>query len=123
MATDPNRLAGIASVTIDGQSFSIVGEGTYVLSASTRATLKGQSGVEGYSEMPNEGKISWKGRDSSSVDIAALNDAVNATIVLSLANGKTIIGRNMWRTGDPVSVNTEDGSFSIEFDGPDVVAA
>lgn len=123
MANDPNRLAGTASVTIDGQSFTIVGEGTYRLSSAHRETLKGQTGVEGYSEMPMEGKISWKGRDGYNVDIAALNAATNATIVLSPANGKSIIGRNMWRTGDPIEINTEDGSLSIEFDGPDVIAA
>lgn len=120
---DPLRLAGIASVTIDGVAYSIVGEGTYRPSTNTRETLKGQSGVHGYSEMPNAGKISWKGRDSSDVVIAALNDATNATVVLSLANGKTIIGRNMWRVGESIEVNTEDGSFSVEFEGVDVVEA
>lgn len=123
MTNDPNRLAGTASVTIDGQSYTIVGDGTYRLSSVHRETLKGQSGVEGYSEMAEEGKISWKGRDGYNVDIAALNAATNATVVLSPANGKSIIGRNMWRTGDPIEINTEDGSFTIEFDGPDVIAA
>lgn len=123
MATDPNRIAGTASVTIDGQSFTIVGEGTYRLSAEHRETLKGQSGIEGYSAMPMEGKISWKGRDGSNVDIDALNNATNATVVLTPANGKSIIARNAWRSGDPIEVNTEDGSFSIEFDSPDVIAA
>jgi hypothetical protein len=70
--------------------------------------------------MPTPGKISWKGRDSSAVLIGALNNAVNATVVLAIANGKVIIGRNMWRAGEPVEVNTEDASFSIEFEGPDV---
>lgn len=120
---DPRLLAGTASVTIDGVSFSITGEGVYRVSGAARETLEGQDGPHGYSEKVRAGKIAWKGRDSSAVLIAALNAATNVTVVLSLANGKTIIGRNMWRVGDPIEVNTEDASFSVEFDGTDVVEA
>lgn len=117
---DPNRLAGVASVTVDGTANSISGEGTYRPSVAKRETLMGQDGYHGYSEMPQAGKISWKGRDSGAINIAALNNASNASVVLILANGKTIIGRNMARVGDPIEVNTEDGTFSVEFEGPDV---
>jgi hypothetical protein len=117
---DPNRLAGTASVTIDGSSYDISGEGTYRPSVSSRETLLGQNGVHGYKEMPQAGKISWKGRDSGGISIAALNNAVDATVVLVLANGKTIVGRNMWRAGDPIEVNSEDATFEVNFEGPDV---
>lgn len=120
MATDPQRLAGVATVTIDGQAFSIAGEGTYALSDSTREPLMGQDGYHGYAEKPQPGKISWKGRDSGAVSISALNGTVNATVVLALANGKTIIGSNMTRMGDPIAVNTEDATFDMEFLGPSV---
>lgn len=117
---DPNRLAGTASVTIDGKAFSISGEGTYRPNTNSRETLSGMDGIHGYSEKPMPGKISWKGRDGSAVAIQALTNATNATVVLSLANGKIIIGRNMWRVGDPIEVNTEDATFTVEFEGPDV---
>lgn len=120
---DPLRLAGVASVTIDGAAYSIAGEGTYRVSTSKRETLSGQDGVHGYSEMPQPGKISWKGRDSGALSIGALDNAVNATVVLVLANGKTIIGRNMWRVGDPIEVNSEDATFTVEFESADVVEA
>lgn len=120
MTAVPNLLAGTASVTIDGVSYAISGEGTYRPSTTKRETLTGQDGVHGYSELPHPGKISWKGRDSSAVAIAALNGATNVTVTLVLANGKTIIGRNMWRVGDPIEVNTEDATFSVEFEGADV---
>lgn len=115
-----NRLAGTAFVTIDGKNYAIVGEGSYRTNTSTRETLKGQDGVHGYKEMPEPGMISWKGRDSAAVSIQALNDAVDATVVLELANGKSIIGRNMWRAGDPIEVNSEEGTFELKFEGPDV---
>lgn len=118
---DPNRLAGVASVTIDGKAYSIAGEGTYRPSGSSRQSLTGQDGYHGYSEMPQPGRISWQGRDSGAVNIAALNEATDATVVLSLANGKTIIGRNMVRVGEQaIEVNTTDATFTVEFEGPDV---
>ncbi|MDQ2763013.1 MAG: phage tail tube protein [Pseudomonadota bacterium] len=120
---DQNALAGFASVTIDGAAYSIVGEGTYRTASPDRETLKGQDGIHGFSEMPNAGKISWKGRDSGAVSIEALNKASNVTVVLVLINGKTIIGRNMWRVGPAVEVNTEDASFAIEFESADVTEA
>lgn len=117
---DPNRIAGTASITVDGRAYSIAGEGTYRVSAAKRETLTGQDGVHGYSEMPSAGKISWKGRDSGALSIGALDNAADATVVLSLANGKTIIGRNMWRTGEPIEVNSEDATFTVEFESDDV---
>lgn len=115
-----SAIAGWAYVTVDGLSYSIVGEGTYRVSKSKRETMTGQDGVHGYSEVQSPGKISWKGRDSSTLNIGKLNDATNATVVLSLANGKMIIARNAWRVGDPLEVNSEDATFSIEFDSTDV---
>lgn len=121
---DPNRLAGVASVTIDGTPYSIVGEGTYRPHGAKRETLTGQDGVHGYSEMPIAGTIRWRGRDSGSMSITALSNAANVTVVLALANGKTVIGRNMWRVGEgPIEVNTEEGSFEVAFEGPEVVEA
>ncbi len=121
---DPNRIAGVASVTINGNAYSIAGEGVYRPSGSKRETLMGQDGIHGYSEMPQPGKISWKGRDSGAVSISALSEASDATVVLSLANGKTVIGRNMWRIGEgAIEVNTEDASFEVVFEGPDVAEA
>lgn len=121
---DSQRLAGVASVTIDGRAFSIAGEGTYAPSGAGREALTGQDGYHGYSERPMPGRIRWKGRDSGAVSIAALGTASDATVVLSLANGKTIIGRNMARIGEgPIEVNTEDATFEVEFVGPDVTEA
>lgn len=117
---DSMLLAGVLTITIDGTPYNIVGEGAYRLSANHRETLKGQDTVHGFSESVMEGKISFKGRDSSRISITDVNNLTNSTVVFALANGKTIIGRNMWRTGDPIEVATEDASFSVEFDGPDV---
>lgn len=123
MADDINRLAGTAYVAIDGTSYSLTGELTYRLSGETTESLTGQDGYHGYSAKPIPGKIGFKGRDSNGLSVDALNRARNVTVTAELANGKTILGRNMTRIGDPVEVNTEDASFAVEFEGPDVVEA
>ncbi len=117
---DENRLAGFLSLTIDGRTYSVAGAGVYRVSANKRETLTGQDGVHGYSEMPQAGRMAWNGRDGSDTLIKAINDATDATLVMSLANGKVIVGRNMWRTGEPIEVNTEDATFAVEFEGVDV---
>ncbi|WP_260927361.1 phage tail tube protein [Novosphingobium sp. 9] len=118
-----NLIAGFAYITIDGTSYAIAGEGTYRLSTAKRETLIGQDGVHGYAETPASGMISWKGRDSGSLSISDLSDAVDATIQLELANGKNIIARNAWRSGDPVEVSSEDATFTVQFESADVTEA
>lgn len=115
-----NRLAGVASITIDGKAYSIVGEGTYRVSSSTRDALKGQDGIHGFKEMAETGRISWTGRDSGSLSMTDLNAATGVTVVLTSANGKVIIGSKMWRSGDPAEVNTEEGTFQVVFESDDV---
>jgi hypothetical protein len=120
--TTSRRLAGIAEVTIDGDSWDIVGDLEYSTSRATRETLKGQTRVEGYSEMPNQGYLSMKLRDRSDQTVQSLNAKTSATIIAAAANGKTIYGAGMWQTGE-IAVNTMEGSFSIRFDGDNVQEA
>lgn len=47
----------------------------------------------------------------------------NATLVAVAANGETIHGSSLWRTHTPPKVNTQDGTFDIEFAGPSVTEA
>jgi len=121
--TTSSRLAGIISFTIDGDTWAVVGPLEYVATDVEVTTLKGQSGVEGYSEMPCEGTISAKLRDRGDEAVASLSAKRNATLVAVAANGKTIYGSGMWRTGTPPKVNTQDGTFDIEFAGPSVTEA
>ena len=120
MATTANALAGTCYVTAGGVTYDIVGEGNYQCSSVVREALQGQNGFQGFSEKQVGGMMSWKGRNSSAVSIAALNNLVNASVVFELINGKVIVGQGMFRNGDPIKVDTEDGSFDIELFGPTV---
>ncbi len=120
MPDNANRLAGVCYITADGRSFAVAGAGSYTPASPARETLMGQDGYHGYKEMPAAGKMSWTGRDSGGVKVGELADLTNVTVTFELANGKMVIGRNMSRVGEAPTVNTEEGTFDIAFEGPSV---
>jgi Phage tail tube protein len=114
------RIAGVAALTINGAAWNVVGDLEYGPTTVTRETMKGQTQVEGYSEMPQQGSITANLRDQGSTTIFSLNQLTNATIIAQLANGKTVYGTPMWQVGE-IAVNTQEGSFKITFEGPSVI--
>jgi hypothetical protein len=116
------RIAGIISLTINGDTWDVVGDWEYSPVTVTRETMKGQSRVEGYSEMPNQAYMSGRMRDRSDATVYSLNGMTDATLVAQLANGKTVYGSSMWQTGE-IGVNTQDGVFTIRFESDSVVEA
>ncbi|WP_428492163.1 phage tail tube protein [Rhodopila sp.] len=116
----PNvRLAGIVAMTIDGDTWDVTGDAAYGPSTVTRETLKGQSRVEGFSEMPMQGYIAATLRARGDTTVYSLNGKTSTTIVLQLANGITVYGANMWQVGE-IEVRTQEGSFAIRFEGDSV---
>ena len=118
MADNTNRRAGVVTLTIDNTTYDVAGDCSYNPSLVTRETLKGQSGVQGYSEMPNAPHIAFKLRDSGGLKISAVNGLTNSTVTAGLANGKTVIGRNMWQVGD-LDVGTQEAVTDVRFEGFD----
>lgn len=116
------RLAGVASLTIDGDSWDIVGDLEYSPTTVVRETLKGQTAVEGYSEMPQQGYLSMRLRDRSDATVYSLNQKSSAQVTAQLANGKTVYGYGMWQVGE-IGVNTQEATFSIRFESGEVVEA
>ena len=115
MADNTNRLAGVATVSGDGETFMLSGDLAYGVSTFSRETMIGQDRVHGYSEKPHPGFISATIRDSGGTGVARINAMTNATVVCELANGKTIIGRNMW-TVDVQEVKTTDATFDVKWE-------
>lgn len=118
--TTRGRLAGVAAITIDGDAWDVVGDLEYSPSTVARETLKGQTAVEGYSEMPQQGYMSMRLRDRSDETVYSLNGKTGSTIIAQLANGKTVYGYSLWQTGE-IGVNTQEATFQIRFEGPNVV--
>lgn len=116
MADNTNRIAGTANLTVNGKSYMVAGDFEYNPSKVTRQTLSGQDGVHGYSETPRPGSISATLRDAGGLTVADLNDMTNVTVVTELANGKTIIGSNMWTIEDQTAKST-DATIEVKWEG------
>lgn len=114
------RLAGIVTLTVDTQVYMGQGDIEYNVSKINRTTLAGQTGVEGYSEMPVAGHISGNLRDFKGLKVADFNAMTNVTVTLELANGKVITGRNMWQVGEALAVNTQEGTVAVRWESNDV---
>ena len=109
-------IAGAASLTVDGTPYNITAS-DFRTSAFKAETLKGQTQVEGYSEMPMEGFISATVRLQPNQSSNDLISARGATVVLVRRSGQTVYGAGMWQTEDGAT-NTVDGTMSVKFEGP-----
>jgi hypothetical protein len=116
MADDTNRLAGVAYLTVNGQNYMLAGDLTYSTAKFSRESLTGQDQVHGYAEKPRAPFISATLRDAGDLTVDDFNSMTNHTITLELANGKTIIGRNMW-TVEAQEVKTTEGTFEVKWEG------
>ena len=120
MAEDTtNRLAGVATIQVGGTNYLLQGELSYSPSTVTRETLAGQDQVHGFKEMPVAGFISGTLRDTDNLTVAAFNAMTNVTVSLSLANGKQVVGRNMWCV-NAQTVKATDATFEVRFESPSV---
>lgn len=113
------RLAGIASIAIDGVSYDVKGELNWSPSSIKRETLIGQSGIPGYSEMPIAGFVSATLFDNGGITVADFNQMVSVTIQIIQANGKQIVGTGMWST-EANEVQSEPGTFAVKFESDDI---
>lgn len=117
MATNnQNRLAGLAYVTVNGVQYLCAGDFAWNPSKVNRETLVGMDYVHGYKETPQQGMISATFRDTGGLTVADFNDMTNVTVVAELANGKTIVGRNMW-TVDTQEVKSADATVDVKWEG------
>lgn len=117
MSDNTNRIAGVATIKVDGVSYMLEGKLEYSTALVARETLTGQDTVHGYSEKPKAPYIAGTFRAAQGLNTQALNGITNSTVSAQLANGTLVIGRNMWQVGDEIKVNTEDGTFDIRFEG------
>lgn len=113
-------IAGVAFVSVNGARQRLVGEAKYRMSGETREAKNGADGFHGYKAKPQNGMIEFKIRNAADVDLGALSALTNETITLELANGKTVVGRNMFRSGEPLEADAEEAEILATFEGPDV---
>lgn len=120
MADTTNRVAGTVFLSIAGQRVALAGEFAYQVSGVTREAKTGQDGFHGVKEKITTGNITGKLRDGGGVSLVALSALINETVVAELINGKTVIGRNMFWSGDPAKADAEEAEIEFKMEGPDV---
>lgn len=113
-------LAGLATATINGVSWNVVGECQYQAAGLQNETLKGQSAVEGFSTMPVQGFVQMTLRDRRDANPLDFQGASNLTIVVQQANGKIITVDDGWQV-ENINVNTQEGTFELKVESASVV--
>lgn len=119
MSSYRGPLAGTASLTINGEAWSVVGELQWQAAGDVNETLKGQSSVEGFQVMPGEGFIQASLRDRRDKKVSDFQGAKGLTVIAVLANGKIITVVNGWQV-DRINPNTQEGTFELKVESDTV---
>lgn len=114
-----NVRGGIITVMADGDRVDVKGPWTYNLGRPMKEAIVGADGVHGYKTVPQVSFCEGPITDRRGLNLATdLLDKDDATIVLQLANGKSVVFRNAWFAG-PGSVSTEEGEIAARFESLD----
>lgn len=108
--------AGLLQLVVDGQVYDAKGAFTYNLGRPKREMIVGSDAVHGPKETPQVAFIEGEVTDRGTLDLAALLTLADATVTLSLANGKVIVLHEAWYTGDG-TVSTEEANIAVRFEG------
>jgi Phage tail tube protein len=109
------RLAGITVFTVNGQTFPVT-EFAWDPGSYEAEMMMSLSGVDGYNEKPVAPYISGKFRDGNATSVTGFTGLRNATVVVQLANGKSVVGHNMVYTAR-AGVAGADATFDFKFEG------
>lgn len=109
-----SRRAGIYQLAVNGELYEVAGAATYNIGGEQRETLVGHDGVHGFKSMPLAPFVEMDLRDRGDLNVQTLKALTNASVVLSLANEKTIVLSGAWweGTGDG---NTEEATIAGRF--------
>jgi Phage tail tube protein len=113
-----NRRAGQLFVKVNGVQYDAKGNWTYNAGNAKREAIVGADRVHGYKEMPQVPYVEGEITDAGTLDLDAVQNIVDATVTLELANGKTFVLRDAWYAADG-DVQTEEGNIQVRFEGMD----
>lgn len=114
-----NKIGGIAYLKIDGAQYSLKGSFSYSPQTTTKEGVAGQDGPHGYTEKPRCPSMKATLSDLGGVSVTTLAALTDVTVIAELNNGKVVTLTDAWIKGE-ITVNTEDGTYEVEFEGMDV---
>lgn len=110
------RVGGYLRLTVDGAQIRAKGDFTYNLGLPKKETVLSSVGVAGWKETPQVCFIEGALTDSNELDLADVCGITNATVILELANGKSVTLREAFFAADGEG-STAEGEFKIRFEG------
>jgi hypothetical protein len=114
----PNRRAGIFYLKMDGVLMDSVGEFTYRVGTVKREMIPGNNQILGFSEELQVPYIEGSITDKGTLDVEALCNAVDATGILELPNGKTYTLKNACYAGEG-TIKTAKAEINFRLEGMD----
>lgn len=111
-----NAVGGTITLTVAGERMRAKGAFTYNLGRDMKEGVVGADGVHGYKTAPRLPFIEGEVTDHADLDVAAMQDATDVTVVLELANGKGVVLREAWYAGEG-NVQTEEGNIAARWEG------
>ena len=108
------RVGGIIEVKANGELYSAKGNWSYNLGKPKRETILGSDSTHGYKETPQEAMIEGAITDNTDLNLEALILLKEATVTLSLANGKVVVLKDAFYAADGVA-STEEGEVEVKF--------
>lgn len=110
------RVAGLIQLQTNGEVLRAKGAFTYNLGKVKRDAVVGADGVHGYKETPQVAFIEGAITDAGDLDLAALATLRDATVNLTLGNGKMVVLNKAWYAGEGTG-NTEEGEVGVRWEG------
>lgn len=109
------RKGGTIQLQVNGVLHDAKGSFTYNLGRAKKEAIVGADSVHGYKETPQVAFIEGEITDRGALDLATLVTIEDATVTLSLANGKIIVLRDAWFAAEGTG-NTDEGNIGVRFE-------
>lgn len=110
------RVGGYLKLTVDGVAVRAKGDFTYNIGTPKNEAVMGSTGIAGMKETPQVPFIEGAMTDSIEQDLLAFTRIKNATVILEVPNGKSIMLRQAWYAGDGEG-STAEGEIKVRFEG------
>lgn len=109
------RIGGIIEIVADGVRIAAKGSFTYNLGIPQKTSVIGAEEPLGYTEAAKAAYIEGETVHLSELDLAALVRMNNATVDLTLPNGRVFVMREAFYAGDGEG-STEEGAVKVRFE-------
>jgi hypothetical protein len=111
------KRGGLYRITVNGVQIECLGVCTYHLGAPKRtAIIKSDGRAAGFSEEGVVPYIEVDALDRAGLDVSAFTTAEDVTVVVDLANGKSIVLSHAWYAGDGQG-ESEKGVIKSRWEG------